>query len=311
MTATPLFTSDSEYCTLRGDVNFWQSILTEILKRHDLADPKLELEAGVGSTYPTFLQGEIVVKLFGHVPSWRQCHAAERGAHTLLATNPNITAPSVLAEGQLNDSADVPWPYLITTRIPGVAWQDAGLSKEQRLSIAAQLGNQIRQVHALPRSGVPSHLDWPNLSIGSAAAASSLPPHLVGQIDDYLALLGPFDCVFVHGDLFSRHVFVHDGRLTGIIDWGDAIVTDRHYELAKLHLDTFDCDKELLQAFLASSDWPIGNDFPRQALGLALHRQAMGNIQHLGNDTFFKLPDLLPLQDIATLDELANELFAI
>jgi aminoglycoside phosphotransferase (APT) family kinase protein len=46
-----------------------------------------------------------------------------------------------------------------------------------------------------------------------------LPPHLVAQIDDYLARLGPFDRVFVHSDLGHRHVFVETGRLTGIIDW--------------------------------------------------------------------------------------------
>ena len=89
------------------------------------------------------------------------------------------------------------------------------------------------------------------------------------------------------------------------------MVTDRHYEFAKLHLDLFNCDKALLRVFLETSDWPVGKDFPRKALGLALHRQAMGIAQHLTNDTFYTLPGLLPLQDIGTLDELATELFAV
>ena len=29
--------------------------------------------------------------------------------------------------------------------------------------------------------------------------------------------------MLVHGDLMFRHVFVEDGRLTGIVDWGDAV----------------------------------------------------------------------------------------
>ena len=124
-------------------------------------------------------------------------------------------------------------------------------------------------------------------------------------------MLGPFDNVFVHGDLMHRHVFVEDDRLAGIIDWGDALATDRHYELAKLHLDLFSCDKALLKAFLKASNWPVDPDFARKAMGLSLHRQAHGLAQHRTMDVFFKLPVLFPLKSIATLDELATILFAI
>jgi hypothetical protein len=43
----------------------------------------------------------------------------------------------------------------------------------------------------------------------------------------------------------------------------------------------------------------------------ALYRQAQCLAQHLSSDAFHKLPSLLPLHDIGTLDELATELFAI
>ena len=107
-----------------------------------------------------------------------------------------------------------------------------------------------------------------------------------------------------------RYVFVENGRLAGMIDWGDAMVTDRHYEFAKLHLDLFNCDKALLRAFLKASDWPAGADFPQKAMALALYRQAHGLAQHHTMDVFYTLPALLPLDDIGTLDELATELFA-
>lgn len=73
----------------------------------------------------------------------------------------------------------------------------------------------------------------------------------------------------------------------------------------------FNCDKALLRAFLETSDRPAGKDFPRQALALALYRQAHGLAQHLTCDTFQTLPALLPLQDIGTLDDLATELFTV
>jgi hypothetical protein len=76
-----------------------------------------------------------------------------------------------------------PWPYLITTRMSGVAWRNAELSTEQRLSVAAELGSQVRRVHALPPSGVATHADWPALNVAVAAEQSSLPPHPIAQID--------------------------------------------------------------------------------------------------------------------------------
>jgi aminoglycoside phosphotransferase (APT) family kinase protein len=163
--------------------------------------------------------------------------------------------------------------------------------------------------HTLPKSW--NVTTWPALDVAAAAQHSSLPPHLVAQIEDYLARLGLFDRVFVHGDLVANHVYVANGRLAGIIDWGDAVVTDRHYELAKLYFDMFRGDKALLRVFLEASDWPAGDDLARKTLSLALYRQAVGLVQHHTFDVFHTLPALLPLQGVATLAELAAELFAV
>jgi aminoglycoside phosphotransferase (APT) family kinase protein len=319
MTLPPLFASRWEFVSRLDDVGFWWPYIVEILKRHDLGDTGWEPVAGFNATYPTFLCGDVVVKLFGHFRSWRERHAAELAAQALVTTEPEIAAPSLLAEGRLYDDVDAPWPYTITTRMSGVPWWRAELSTNlsagQQLSVAADLGRQIRHVHALRPSGIATDEDWPSLDVTGAAAAaaghSSLPPHLIPQVDDYLARLGPFDRVFVHGDLVANHVYVANGRLSGIIDWGDAMVTDRHYELGKLYFDTFRGDKTLLRVFLAASHWPAGDDFARKTLGLALYRQAVGLAQHHTFDVFHTLPALLPLQDIVTLDHLATELFAV
>ena len=224
---------------------------------------------------------------------------------------PEIAAPKLLAEGQLYGDVDAAWPYLVTKRMSGVSGRDAGLSAEQKLSVAADLGGQVRRVHALRPVGAATHADWSAVNVTAAALRSSLPPHLIAQIDEYLARLAPFDRVFCHGDLVANHVLVENGRLTGIIDWGDAMVTDRHYELIQPYRDMFGCDKALLRVFLEASDWPVGKDFPRQALGLALHRQAVGLAQHHTMDVFEPIAALFPLQDIGTLDELAILLFAV
>ncbi|MEO8674239.1 MAG: aminoglycoside phosphotransferase family protein [Casimicrobiaceae bacterium] len=311
MIAPPAFESVPERVARLGDVAFWWPHLAEILKRHNLLGAAHEALAGHNPTYPTFLHGDVVVKLFGHTRGWRASHAAERAALHLVASDPRIVAPKLLAAGTLFAEAEAPWPYLVMTRVTGVASWRAELSAERRLSLAAELGRQVRLVHALRPSIDLSRAAEPAANATAAAAHSSLPPHLIGQIADYLARLGPFDRVFVHGDLVASHVFVDNGRLSGIIDWGDATVTDPHYELIQLYRDMFGCDKALFRAFLAASDWPVGKDFPHRTLGLALHRQAVGLAQHHTMDVFEPIAALLPLEDFSTLDELATALFAV
>jgi hygromycin-B 7''-O-kinase len=88
------------------------------------------------------------------------------------------------------------------------------------------------------------------------------------------------------------------------------MVTDRHVELIQVYRDMFDCDKDLFRVFLDAGDWPVNADFPRLALGHALRRQALMRAQHDGGDAFEPIAAAFPLQDIATLDDLATALFA-
>jgi aminoglycoside phosphotransferase (APT) family kinase protein len=308
--AAPTFASLEDYRSRLGDADFWGPYVTEVLQRHELADATGDLQAGYNATYPTFLCGDVVVKFFGFSKSWRAGHIAESIAQTLVATDPDIAAPALLAEGHLYE-ADDSWPYLVSARMPGAAWRDAGLSADQKATVASELGAQVTRVHTLRPWGIVPHAEWSSLDVTDAAAHSSLPPHLVAQVHEFLSRVRTFDHVFVHGDLVAAHVFVQDGHLSGMIDWGDAMVIDRHYELIQIHRDLFDCDKSLLRAFLEGADWPVGEDFAQRALGLALHRQAVGRAQHHTMDVFEPVAARFPLQDVATLDDLANELFAV
>jgi hypothetical protein len=120
MTTPAHFASTREYISHLEDLGFWQPYIAEILKRHGLTVPGEETVAGTGGTYPTYIYGDVVVKLFGHLPSWRGGHVAERAAQNLLATDSAIAAPRLLGEGQLFDDPAAPWPYLITTRMPAL-----------------------------------------------------------------------------------------------------------------------------------------------------------------------------------------------
>ncbi|MDE0658524.1 MAG: hypothetical protein OXI79_02630 [Gammaproteobacteria bacterium] len=48
-----------------------------------------------------------------------------------------------------------------------------------------------------------------------------------------------------------------------------------------------------------------------RALTDAFHRQAVGLAQHRTMDVFYKVPGFVALEDIETLDELADALFGV
>lgn len=298
--------------TLRSDVAFWQPHLQRILERHGLDDAGQLPDVGYNSSYPTFVYGEFVVKLFGQAPNWRTGFWAEQGALRLVGSDPRILAPRLLASGALfPDDVEAAWPYLVTSLMPGVPWWRANLTLQEQQRVARELGAQLRLVHALPPVGVATDADWAGVDVTEGARRSSLPAHLVAQAAAYVAQLGPPERVFLHGDLVANHTYVADGRLVGIIDWGDALVSDRHYELGQIHRDIFDCDTALLRAFLQGYDWPVGPDFPHLALGHALRRQAIGLVQHVSIDLFEPIAAKFPLHDIATLAELAQLVFGV
>lgn len=88
-------------------------------------------------------------------------------------------------------------------------------------------------------------------------------------------------------------------------------MTDRHFEMIQVYRDLFRCDKAPFRVFLDACDWPGGKDFPRQTMGLALYRQAVGLTRHHTIYVFIPIAARFPLHEIGTLDDLATELFSV
>lgn len=310
---TLTFTSENEYCSYRENIDFWWPHIVKILEEHHLADVTKHHKAicGFNPTYPVFLIGDIVVKFFGYRPSWKRAFQTEHTAHRYLLKNETILAPRILASGNLFEDSSNPWPYIISTKVSGNSWLNTPLSFDEKNKIAAEIGTELRKIHAISTDNELEHdNEWSTLNFTGAAEKSVLPKHLVAQVESFIAKLDDFERCFVNGDIVDTHVFINNGTLSGIIDWGDATVTDKHYELGKL-MDTFDWDKRLLKTVLDASNWPVKKNFAKQSLGLALYRQAVGLTQHNSFDVFYKLPDLIAFKDITTLDELADVLFKV
>jgi hygromycin-B 7''-O-kinase len=303
------FDTLEDYVARRGDVEFWQPYICEILRRHEIESAAGDPEAGYNSSYPTFIFGDVVIKLFGFSDRWLDRYEAERAALAIASSDPAIRAPILIGSGHLYPGVAQSWPYLVTGLVPGDAMWRIDLTQEQRLSLASRLGRTVRRIHQLPPDGIARHEDWMGVDVTTAAERSSLPPHLSAQAEEYVEGLGPFDRVVVNGDIVANHVYVQDNRIVGLIDWGDTTVTDRHIEIIQIFRDVFDCDKAQLGAFLEASRWPVDNDFPRKALGFGLLRQAIGLAQHNSIDVFMPIAEKYPLDDIASIDDLAALLF--
>jgi hygromycin-B 7''-O-kinase len=260
-----------------------------------VALPVHEIEAPFVGTFPTFLVGDLVVKIFGPRFEGYDCCRGELAMHELLAKHPEIPAPSVVAHGALFGEE---WPFLIQERFRGTALRDATPTPR----VTEQLGRAIARLHALPpppevRSA--ARLQKLRAAASVRARGFGMPEHLVAQIPDYLADALPATTL-IHADLTNDHIFIHDGQLEGVIDWGDAMVADPFYELVPLRCDPPGDDPAWMRGFLDGYGWAIADDFARRAMQAVLSFE-FGAIRRVGQ--------LVDLARIATLEELGLVLF--
>ncbi len=133
-----------------------------------------------------------------------------------------------------------PYPFVAYRVLPGVAEDHpAGPSA----ALATDLGEGLGRLHAIDPSRVPpTPTGWEDEVLGDhltdlVAYVSALRAHLCG---DLLAEAEPYltsridlpraagSRRFTHNDICAEHVLVDPatGRLSGLIDWTDAMVTD-------------------------------------------------------------------------------------
>jgi hygromycin-B 7''-O-kinase len=282
-----------------GDPAYWGPYVREVLLREGL--PIAQLEAGFVGTFPTFLAGHVVVKLLGSSFDGAQSWAAEVAMHQLLSDNRAVPAPLILASGKLWHDEPV-WPYIVTERLAGAPVRELELTGVEAEELASQLGMVVAELHHLSPPAEVARRDLLHRLRKDAALRLrnfGLPDRLAEQVPGYLADASTRQ-VLVHADITEDHVFVANNGLEGIIDWGDAFVADRYYELAATYLDALRGKRLLLKRFLDGYGWDITPSFPRQAL------QGILEFQFNAVD---RLQRLVDLGDVATLDDLAARLF--
>ena len=154
-----------------------------------------------------------------------------------IAQRSRFPVPAPLRLGRPSDF--YPWPWSIVPWIEGTRLSDTGIGARARL--AAELARFIRDLHA------PAPLDAPHNPVRGVpllrrdeVVRTRLATGTVPRSDELLRLwltLRETDAwsgppLWLHGDLHPGNLLVLDGRLAGVIDFGDLTAGDPAGDLA-------------------------------------------------------------------------------
>ncbi len=160
----------------------------------------------------------------------------EREAMLLAAIAPRLPLPVPVPVAVAAD-------HLVFPRVPGSPLLD--LPRAARRVFAPQLRAFADAVHALvpgvevTEDGTPLE-DWLEEARATwPGVREAVPVRLHAHVEARLAGAPPpaERRVFIHGDLGAEHVFVAGGRITGIIDWSDAVIGDPALDRGRLLRD--------------------------------------------------------------------------
>jgi aminoglycoside phosphotransferase (APT) family kinase protein len=142
-----------------------------------------------------------------------------------------------------------PWPFFGAALLPGRELADVELSDDARDELGARLGEFLRALHApgvreqadpdrrLPldpngRADMAVRAPRTRERLAALADLTSEESRAAERILREAERLPPSSAhSLVHGDFHVRHALVEDGRVSGVIDWGDVCVGDPSIDL--------------------------------------------------------------------------------
>lgn len=191
------------------------------------------------------------------------------GVHREMAVLPWLAGrlPAAIPSGRYRGQPTerFPWPWFGSELIPGSEIAAADLAVHDRVGLGADLGMFLRALHAVDPTPTAQRLPVDPNARGdmvrrvprTRAALAGVAEHWHGAteaaaiLDRAEALAPSGDRVLVHGDLNLRHLLVsRQGRLSGVIDWGDVCLAPRSVDLM-LYWSLFDAAgrRALLDAY--------------------------------------------------------------
>jgi hygromycin-B 7''-O-kinase len=207
-----------------------------------------------------------VLKVFRGELSWK----LDKEAYLLdlVGRRLSIPVPEIVQTSQA---------LLLMTRLPG---RPARFSDVDPVSVSRQLGALLRELHTITfesfgyietrvTSPEASNVDY--MRRRAERRVRSGPPALREALARYFAdgedaFAGCEQAVLCHNDAHDANVLVEDGRITGLLDWENAVAGDPILDLAKAYAFSDGRSEETLEALIEGYG-PLGPDW-REAFDL-------------------------------------------
>ncbi|HJQ74908.1 MAG TPA: phosphotransferase [Gaiellaceae bacterium] len=157
------------------------------------------------------------------------------GTEREIAVLPLLEVPAAVPRPELVGVPDAafPWPFYGARYIRGE--EPLGLDDDVRAGLARPLARFLRALHDheldLPvdlqrRSDMTFRVPRARQGLAEIADLWQAPPRVEEVLREAEALLPAEPTAVVHGDLHFRQVLVHEGELSGVIDWVDVCRAD-------------------------------------------------------------------------------------
>jgi hygromycin-B 7''-O-kinase len=253
----PTVTTVAELEALQKRPELWRPTVAELVRSLGLTDTRLVDLSGGNLVVAV---GDAHVLKLGPVAFERELRG-EQHALPLVANRLPVATPVVIASGAIPG-----WLYVLTTLIPGrvakTCWDE--VPADARAPILFTIGKALAALHALPApSEGPLAIDWnawlerETRECCARQARWGVPAHLVEEMPDCLQraeLDQSARTVLCHGDVHDENVMLvrdADGwRVSGIIDFGDALRGDPAFDLITPALLIARGDRMLFHALL-------------------------------------------------------------
>lgn len=255
----------------------WINAALELFTKHDLPTGNLKTFPD-GSNLLAANQTHIV-KIFPpfHLNQWE----SERRVLPHLQ-NYQLPIPELTAEGIREDG----WPYVILTRLPGITLESCWphLEHDDKKGFLHSIGQMMAKVHAVPVGKLsdlaPEWNDFLNKQRAGCRARHEryhLPKWLLNEVDTYIekqfSLLPSEPPVILTGEYTPFNLLIENGEISGMIDFGDAMIGFREYDLLGPLLFLCGGDRELISALYDGYGYrPDANTSQRLMLLAILHR---------------------------------------
>lgn len=285
---TKLATIDSfeQYEQLKSNLDLLKEIAIAVVNRHQLPHDSLELFSD-GTNIVFSYNQNYVIKIYPpmHINQFN----SESLITQYLVGNLAVKTPEIIYKGEIEN-----WPYLIMTKLEGelleTLWEK--LEYENKNLIMRELGLLIKEVHALPTNGLEAiDCHWEQFITRQLQhcltqhQTKKLPPVLLQQIPNYLEpiqdrLKAIDKPVILTGEYTPMNLLVNQiegvWRISGLIDFGDAMLGLPQYDLLGPGAFLIQGDKRLLREFLMAygySENQLTSELSHQLMALMLLHQ--------------------------------------